>query len=296
MKMQRDFGEQYGITPKLVCNVYLGKTAEPMHIFLRKFMDSELDCDKMDYLLRDSLYCGVSYGKYDLERLLSSLTVYKDGEQPRLAVEKGGIHAVEEFILARYFMFVQVYFHRTRRLFDTMLTRFLRESLPVIEGAESGTYPVDVAQFLGWDDAKVWALMRGKVAENEWARRIIQRDIISLVYESPSHSDLGEKKIHNMMYSDIIKEVGKENIIKDSADKLPHKIPARHGIDDEKAIPVVEMRSKVPMSLSDQSEIIRNLTKPINILRIYAKEEVYEQAEKYCEERKKQMYGCGEDG
>lgn len=44
--------------------------------FLKSFMDSELDCDKMDYLLRDSYYCGVNYGKYDLNRLLSSLTIY----------------------------------------------------------------------------------------------------------------------------------------------------------------------------------------------------------------------------
>lgn len=87
-------------------------------------MDSELDCDKMDYLLRDSLYCGVNYGKYDVERLISCLTTYKKDNNIFLAIEKGGINAFEEFILARYFMFVQVYFHKTRRFLDKMLVEY----------------------------------------------------------------------------------------------------------------------------------------------------------------------------
>ncbi|HMM23053.1 MAG TPA: HD domain-containing protein [Selenomonadales bacterium] len=295
-QLETQLGSECKITPDLICDIYLGRTPEnPLFIFLRKFMDSELDCDKMDYLLRDSLYCGVSYGKYDLDRLLSSLTVYQKDAQIRLAVEKGGIHAVEEFILARYFMFVQVYFHRTRRMYDKMLTYFLQDLLPKPASAETGVYPTDVNEFLEWDDAKVWALMRENAALNEWAHRIIERDMISLVYESPSHSDFKDKQIHNMIYYDIKKKFSKENIVTDSADKLPHKIPAKHDINDEKAIPIVEKGSEIPVSLSTESEIIFNLTKPINILRIYAKESVFVDARTYCEQRKKEMFGDGED-
>ena len=61
--------------------------------FLKSFMDSELDCDKMDYLLRDSYYCGVNYGKYDPNRLLSSLSVYYRPEENimQLAIKSGGV-------------------------------------------------------------------------------------------------------------------------------------------------------------------------------------------------------------
>lgn len=53
-----------------------------MNSLLKSFMDSELDCDKMDYLLRDSLFCGVNYGRYDIERLLTCLTIHKQDESP----------------------------------------------------------------------------------------------------------------------------------------------------------------------------------------------------------------------
>lgn len=71
------YGEEYNITAELICDIYALNPGENSEfIFLKSFMDSELDCDKMDYLLRDSMYCGVNYGNYDLERLISSLTVY----------------------------------------------------------------------------------------------------------------------------------------------------------------------------------------------------------------------------
>jgi len=124
-------------------------------VFLSSFMDGELDCDKMDYLLRDSLYCGVNYGKYDVQRLISCLTVYREeGGSPRLAVKHGGVQAFEEFVLARYFMFVQVYFHRTRRYFDIMLKSALEKIL------DNGKYPENIEAYLSWDDCKVIELMK----------------------------------------------------------------------------------------------------------------------------------------
>ena len=129
---QRTYGEQYGITPQLLWKIY-GEDPKnhmldddyiwPDFMFLKSFMDGEMDCDKMDYLLRDSHYCGVSYGTYDLERFISTLTVYKKPEENilQLAINSGGIQAFEEFVLARYFMFIQVYFHKTRRYLDHLL-------------------------------------------------------------------------------------------------------------------------------------------------------------------------------
>jgi len=124
--------DSYLITPRLLWSIYGEKKPEsnPQYMnhlidfkFLKSFMDSEPDCDKMDYLLRDSYYCGVNYGKYDLNRIIDSLTVYYDSKQniKQLAFQKGGVHAFEEFVIARYFMFIQVYFHKTRRYLDKLL-------------------------------------------------------------------------------------------------------------------------------------------------------------------------------
>ena len=94
----------------------------------------------MDYLLRDSLYCGVRYGIYDLDRIIDTVTLYEDPNGAlRLGIEYGGIHAIEGFILARYFMFTQVYFHSVRRAYDLILTDFIAELLR--EDTGTGQYP-----------------------------------------------------------------------------------------------------------------------------------------------------------
>lgn len=92
VKQLEKYGPEYDITPELICDIYRGRLPgeNSEFTFLKSFMDSELDCDKMDYLLRDSLFCGVKYGNYDIERLLSSLTIYIQDGCPRLAIGSGG--------------------------------------------------------------------------------------------------------------------------------------------------------------------------------------------------------------
>ena len=84
--------------------------------FLISLINSQLDADKFDYLLRDSHYAGVKYGIFDFDRLLDSLLVL-DGE---LVILDGGYYAAEQLILARYHMFEQVYYHHTKRAFENM--------------------------------------------------------------------------------------------------------------------------------------------------------------------------------
>ncbi len=160
--------ERYRITPELLWLIYGEKNPEldpsyimPDYKFLKSFMDSELDCDKMDYLLRDSYYCGVNYGMYDLNKLLSSLTVYvKESDNVmQLAVERGGIHVFEEFVIARYFMFIQVYFHKTRRYLDKLLVENIARILP------NSKYPDDVREYLKGNDYLLCSLIKNKLKE-----------------------------------------------------------------------------------------------------------------------------------
>ncbi len=76
----------------------------PDTTFLRGFVAGEMDMDRTDYLLRDSLHCGVEYGRFDFRRLIESLTVHKNRDTGRLelAIERGGEHTFEALILARY--------------------------------------------------------------------------------------------------------------------------------------------------------------------------------------------------
>ena len=147
--------------------------------FLQQILSGELDADRMDYLQRDSIYCGVRYGRFDNDRLIETLTVSKEplGENFVIAIEEDGVPAAEGLILARYSMFLQVYFHKVRRAYDYHLRTFLKSAL----GA-TGCYPgpEDLDSFLAFDDQKVCRMFEehggrgGKAGEH--ATRIVKRN------------------------------------------------------------------------------------------------------------------------
>lgn len=86
---------------------------------LTQMISGQLDADRMDYLLRDAYFTGTKYGEFDLERVLRTLRV-KDN---KIVVKETGIHTVEDYIMARYHMYWQVYFHPTARSYEIILTK-----------------------------------------------------------------------------------------------------------------------------------------------------------------------------
>jgi HD superfamily phosphohydrolase len=97
---------------------------------LAQLVSSQLDVDRMDYLLRDSLMTGAKYGIYDLEWIINALAI--DEEADRIYVEARGLYAVEEYLQARYYMFRQVYFHRTLRSAEAVLRSIIRRALQLL--------------------------------------------------------------------------------------------------------------------------------------------------------------------
>lgn len=153
------FSEQ-GITKEDILSFLLGWIKDKRYYFVKDLISGQLDADRMDYLLRDSSYCGVQYGKYDLHRLLDTLCICYPNNDPsrewQLGVESDGVHAVEEFIFARYWMFIQVYFHKTRRIYDYYLTNFVKFAL---RQHGLSTYPTNITDYLSWNDPKVIQLI-----------------------------------------------------------------------------------------------------------------------------------------
>ena len=101
---------------------------------LAQLVSSQLDVDRMDYLLRDSLMTGAKYGLYDLEWIINALQIDEHGD--RIYVAARGIFAVEEYLQARYYMFRQVYFHRTLRSAEAVLRSAMRRALELVEKGE----------------------------------------------------------------------------------------------------------------------------------------------------------------
>ena len=163
--------------------------------------------DRMDYLLRDSHHAGVAYGRFDHYRLIDTLRILPSppaGEQeqtpgddeteeagdetepsfqePALGIQEGGLHTAEALMLARYFMFSQLYFHPIRRIYDIHLKDFLKQWLP------DGRYSTDVAEHLRMTDSKVIdgflkAAQDTGVPGHDPARRIAQREHFNRIYQ-----------------------------------------------------------------------------------------------------------------
>lgn len=84
---------------------------------LNQLVSGQLDADRMDYLLRDAYFTGTSYGTFDMERILRTIRI----QGAHLAVKESGIHSVEDYIMARYHMYWQVYLHPVARSYEIMI-------------------------------------------------------------------------------------------------------------------------------------------------------------------------------
>jgi HD superfamily phosphohydrolase len=142
--------------------------------------------DRIDYLLRDSHHTGVAYGRFDHNRLIDNLRILpkagREGTELALGIDQGGLHAAEALLLARYFMYTQVYFHPVRRIYDHHLVTFVKATLP------DGRFSIDLEQHLQLTDNELMTELlaaardpahKGHVA----ARLIVEREHFQLVYE-----------------------------------------------------------------------------------------------------------------
>lgn len=195
---------------------------------------------------------------------------------PRLAIEYGGVQAFEEFVLARYFMFVQVYFHKTRRYLDIMLVEVLKNILP------NGCYPNKIKEYLALDDCKIIQLAIDNSDKVRACFYLTRRIICPAIYETKTHPQEGDKRSYGLILKTLQKEIGCKNLILDQS-AVPKEIPRRQTLDDEMAIIIVK-ESGSPSTISEESHIIKNLTEKINIERIYVYPEFKDQGLKIVEE------------
>lgn len=105
--------------PKKVAEV-INKTYHDKLIV--SLISSQIDADRMDYLQRDAYYTGVSYGHFDMDRILRVMRPLDD----KIVIKSSGMHAVEDYIMSRYQMYWQVYFHPVSRSAEVLLSKILQ--------------------------------------------------------------------------------------------------------------------------------------------------------------------------
>ncbi len=125
---------------------------------LKQVVSGPLDADKQDYLLRDSRFCGVEYGVFDLHQMQRSLVPVGDDREEELMIAPNGVHAVEQYVLAKYYMTANVYCHRVRLITDTMIGRAIKlgidsDKLEQMEQLyQFNNTDEFVRNYLQWDD------------------------------------------------------------------------------------------------------------------------------------------------
>lgn len=156
------------------------------HHVLTSLISSQLDVDRIDYILRDAVATGVNYGRLELDRLIRTLRPYPrsgavtPGQAERdmtVVIKKSGVHTVEQYILARYLMYVQVYLHPVTKGSDVVLNLILERALENFRQGRLGYVPrplrpflekapdqLEVAEYLALDEAALVA------AFAEWQR------------------------------------------------------------------------------------------------------------------------------
>ncbi len=138
--------------------------------YLAEIIHSPLDADQMDYLVRDAHYTGVVQGgAVDIDRIMNTLTI-NNGE---LAVDRGGLSAVEGILVARALMYSSVYFHKTVRIAQQML----------IKAVESLDDDVDISGLSSMTDCELMSFLRGQGgAPEEMVRRITYRNLYKVAH------------------------------------------------------------------------------------------------------------------
>lgn len=167
---------------------------------LHSIVSGPLDADKQDYLLRDSYFCGVKYGVFDLNQLHRELRSVRDEiEGKYLMISKDGVHAVEQFVLAKYYITNQVYRHRVRLITDQMLIRAINRGIDNDDIEELQTLytyrsdPAYLEEYLGWDDSKFMVTLTDNRFQGKESHAILSR--------------LKNRKLFKRIYQRKIKEL-----------------------------------------------------------------------------------------
>jgi HD superfamily phosphohydrolase len=243
----------------------------PELLILKRLISGQFDADRMDYLNRDSLHCGVGYGNFDYLRLLETLRAKESTEGGlELCIDRGGIHTLEAMILARYWMFTQVYFHKTRRIYDIYLRRYLQ--------AWYQNQYANLLSVLDQDDVTVMndiihdANEQGGSAErHKYAIYIRERKHHRVVYETSNNADARDMRIAVEIEKRLRQKYeGVDFILDRDARSAVHKfyVKGDEKIGDE--FPIYDTISKRFSRISEESSIFEKIPRSFHVIRIYA--------------------------
>ncbi len=162
-------------------------------------ISSQLDADRLDYLLRDAYFTGAPYGEIDVERILRTMRVVNN----KIVYKVSGMHAIEDYLMSRYQMYWQVYLHSTGRSFDLVIQNMLRRVRELVLSGYQFRHPIgaladlflekdlSVETYLKFDDATISHYASLFVEEedeilSDFADRFIHRRLLKEMHYVPN--------------------------------------------------------------------------------------------------------------
>ncbi len=241
-----DILKKHGFSEEDIC--LISSLAFKKESSLPKVITGEFGADRLDYLRRDAYFCGTSYGFFDYGRLLENILLIEGIK----CVHISALRSLESFVIGRYFMYSQVYFHKVVRILNLHLKEVLEDLL-------NRGY-IEPENFHRKTDAHIIDLML-HMAHEEKVRRVLFREHFREVFST------GSREVFEFVKNKLLEVYGKELLRFDTA--------LKRVLDED--IPLWDERNL--LSFKEVSHIVANL-KDIEIYRIYAHPAIREEAKK----------------
>lgn len=242
---------------------------------LSQLVSSELDADRMDYLERDSYFCGTNYGKIDAHWLVQNLTFNRIENQMFMALNRRALYSFDDFLISRHHMHLMVYCHHKSIIYEEMLNRYLM--------SPDCTFllPGDIQDYTKYNDYKLHEHLDS--VNNPWARRVADRKPFRVLIELHSTNE-------NSRPESIRHELGSEGIEAIWASSK-NRLSKYHTVAPEQASPQIFVvdtydRWDKPAPIGQSTEIFKRYEGARIIDRVYVAPEMYVQAKKILDSKK----------
>lgn len=235
---------------------------------LSQIVSSEMDVDRMDYLERDAYFCGTTYGRVELNWLLSNMTYLEVEGSLHLALNRRALYTFDDFLLARHHMHLMVYFHHKSIIYEEMLLRYL--------ASDDCQFflPTDIEEYIGYTDYALYQHL--SQVDNSWARRVAEQSPFRMLFEF--HSTEEGPRTEKM--EKFLNGEGIETILASTSARLS-KYHSPSAEERSVQIYVVDQydRQSKPYPIEKSTEIFQKYEEIRRIERLYVAPEDYARAE-----------------
>ncbi|MEQ1875284.1 MAG: HD domain-containing protein [Bdellovibrionia bacterium] len=248
--------KEEGIDPTELSKIIAGKSN---HLLANQLMHSDIDADRMDYLLRDAYYTGTKYGLYDMDFLIRHLTTFKVGDQESLAVKDEAINVAEYFLISRYSWYSQIIDDGTGYKFDLIAAKIHEYFL---ENGQAHSFDhliknvsLNPDQYFTFNDNYFFAKVHEYLAE-ETHHPMIKELAQMLAYRNPPK----QIKIPPAEPTLIESEEHRQNLVQEVSE-VAHWLEGRLNALDPNAWMIVDIPSKDVIFTRNHDSLKKDLTK-----------------------------------